>query len=125
MSDYMFMLENHLSSEQNQAVGAVQEVAAQQNLNVFLTGGAMRDMLGGFQVRDLDFSVEGPALKFAKSVADRAGARIISVDERRKSAELIFSGGVTGQISMSRAEKYTRTAAKPQVTPATIQEDLR
>jgi len=125
MSDYMFMLENHLSSDQNQAVSAVQEAAAQQNLNVFLAGGAMRDMLGGFQVRDLDFSVEGPALKFAKAVAERAGAQILSVDENRKAAEMIFRGGVTGQIAMSRAEKYARTAAKPQVTPATIQEDLR
>jgi tRNA nucleotidyltransferase (CCA-adding enzyme) len=125
MSDYMFMLENHLSSEQNQVVGAVQEAAAQQNLNVFLTGGAMRDMLGGFYVRDLDFSVEGPALKFAKLVAERAGARIVSIDENRKSAEMIFRSGVTGQIAMSRAEKYARTASKPQVSPATIQEDLR
>jgi tRNA nucleotidyltransferase/poly(A) polymerase len=125
MSDYMFMLENHLSSEQNQVVSAVQEAAAQQNLNVFLAGGAMRDMLGGFQVRDLDFSVEGPALKFAKAVAERSGAQIVSIDENRKSAEMIFRGGVTGQISMSRAEKYARTAAKPQVSPATIQEDLR
>src|SRR5215467_3591416 len=125
MSDYMFMLENHLSSEQNQVVSAVQEAAAQQNLNVFLTGGAMRDMLGGFQVRDLDFSVEGPALKFAKTVAERAGARIVSVDENRKAAEMIFRGGVTGQIAMSRTEKFARTAAKPQVSAATIQEDLR
>src|SRR5579883_2468432 len=125
MSDYMFMLENHLSSEQNQAVGAVQDAAAQQNLNVFLTGGAMRDMLGGFHVRDLDFSVEGPALKFAKAVAERAGATIVSTDENRRSAEMIFRGGVTGQIAMSHVERYARTAAKPQVSPATIQEDLR
>ena len=125
MSDYMFMLENHLSFDQNQVVAAVQDVAAQQNLNVFLAGGAMRDMLGGFQVRDLDFSVEGPALKFAKTVADRSGAKIMSVDENRRAAEMIFRGGVTGQIAMSRTEKFPRTAAKPQVAPATIQEDLR
>jgi tRNA nucleotidyltransferase (CCA-adding enzyme) len=125
MSDYMFMLENHLSSDQNQAVGAVQEAAALQNLNVFLAGGAMRDVLGGFQVRDLDFSVEGPALKFAKMVADRSGARIVSTDENRRSAEMLFRGGVTGQIAMARVEKFARTAARPQVTAATIQQDLR
>jgi tRNA nucleotidyltransferase/poly(A) polymerase len=125
MSDYMFMLENHLSSEQNQVVGAVQDAAAPQNLNVFLTGGAMRDMLGGFQVRDLDFSVEGPALKFAKAVSEQSGARIISTDEHRRSAEMIFPGGTTVQIAMSRVEKYAKTAAKPQVSPATIQDDLR
>jgi tRNA nucleotidyltransferase (CCA-adding enzyme) len=125
MSDYMFMLENHLSSDQNRVVAAVQETAAQQNLNVFLTGGAMRDMLGGFQVRDLDFSVEGNSLKFAKAVADQSGGRILSTDENRRSVEMLFRGGVTGQIAMSRQEKYAKTAAKPQVTPATIQEDLR
>ena len=124
MSDYMFMLENHLSSDQNRVVTAVQDAAQQQNLNVFLAGGAMRDMLGGFQVRDLDFSVEGNSLKFARGVADAAGARVLSIDDNRRSVELIFPGGVTAQIAMSRHEKYAKTAAKPQVTPATIQEDL-
>src|SRR5215472_3351186 len=125
MSDYMFMLENHLSSEQNRVVAAVQQAASQQNLNVFLTGGAMRDMLGGYHVRDLDFTVEGNALKFAKAVADQAGAHITSMDENRRSAEMVFAGRVTGQIAMSRQEKYAKIAAKPQVTPTTIQEDLR
>jgi tRNA nucleotidyltransferase/poly(A) polymerase len=47
------------------------------------------------------------------------------VDETRKSAELVFPSGVTVQVAMSRQEKYARTGAKPQVSPATIQEDLR
>jgi tRNA nucleotidyltransferase (CCA-adding enzyme) len=125
MSDYMFMLENHLSSDQNRVVAAVQEAAGVANVNVFLAGGAMRDMLGGFQVRDLDFSVEGNALKIARTVADRTRARVVSIDENRRSAELRFPGGVTAQIALSRVEKYAKTAAKPQVSPATIQEDLR
>ena len=125
MSDYMFMLENHLSSDQNRVVAAVQDAASEDNLNVFLAGGAMRDMLGGFQVRDLDFTVEGNALKFAKAVEKRTGARVVSVDENRRSVEMVFAGGVTGQVAMSRHERYAKTAAKPQVSPATIQEDLR
>ncbi len=36
----------------------MQELAADDGVNLFLTGGAMRDMLGGFPVRDLDFTVE-------------------------------------------------------------------
>ena len=39
----------------------------QANVNLFLTGGAMRDMLAGFRIRDLDFVVEGNALKLAES----------------------------------------------------------
>ncbi len=125
MSDYIFMLESHLSTEQSRAVEEVQLAAAQASVNLFLTGGAMRDMLAGFRIRDLDFVVEGNGLKVAKAVAVHAGATLVAADETRRSAELLFPSGVTVQISMSRQEKYSRTGAKPQVTPATIQEDLR
>jgi tRNA nucleotidyltransferase/poly(A) polymerase len=119
------MLESHLSPDQNRVVEDVQAAAGLANVNVFLTGGAMRDMLAGFRIRDLDFVVEGNSLKVAKTVAGHAGTRLAAVDENRKSAELVFASGVTVQIAMSRQEKYARTGAKPVVTPATIQEDLR
>jgi len=125
MSDYMFMLESHLSPDQNRAVAAVQAGASQANVNLFLTGGAMRDMLGGFRVRDLDFVVEGNAVKLAKSVAGAAGATIQGIDERRHLVDLLFPGWVTVQIGMARQERRTRSGARPQVTPATIQDDLR
>lgn len=125
MSDYIYILENHLSAGQNRVVQEVQAAAAQTNLNLFLTGGAMRDMLAGFRVRDLDFVVEGPALKLARAIAERGGATIVSEDEVRRSAELLFPDGVTAQIAMAKQERVARTGAKPQVTPATIQEDLR
>ncbi len=125
MSDYIYMLESHLSPDQNRAVEDVQAAAGLSNVNVFLTGGAMRDMLAGFRIRDLDFVVEGNALKVAKAICDKAGATTTSIDDNRKTAELVFPSGVTAQIGMSRQEKYARAGAKPQVTPATIQEDLR
>ncbi len=125
MSDYMFMLDSHLSGEQSKAVGEVRNAAEQANLNLFLTGGAMRDMMGGFPIRDLDFTVEGGGIKFAKTVAQKAGAEILSTDEIRKGAELRFPGNVSASISMSRQEKYSKPGAKPHVQPATIHEDLR
>ena len=125
MSDYVYMLESHLSSDQNRVVEEVQAAAAQAAANLFLTGGAMRDMLAGLRIRDLDFVVEGNALKVAKSICEQTGAHTVSTDENRKSAELVFTGGVTAQIAMARQEKYSRNGVKPQVTQATIQEDLR
>ncbi len=125
MSDYMFVLESHLSADQSRAVAAVREAAELANLNVFLTGGAMRDMMGGFSIRDLDFTVEGPAVKFAKTLAQKVPAEILSIDENRRSVELRFPGSVTVGIDMARLEKYAKPGAKPQVQPATIHEDLR
>ncbi len=125
MSDYIYMLESHLSPDQNRVVEEVQQAAAAANINLFLTGGAMRDMLAGFHIRDLDFVVEGAALKLAKAICDQAGATAASTDENRKAVELVFPSGVTAQVAMSRQEKHGRTGGKPQVSPATIQEDLR
>ena len=125
MSDYMFMLDSHLSGEQTKALAYTRDAAEEANLNLFLTGGAMRDMMGGFPIRDLDFTVEGASVKFARSLAHKAGAEILSVDELRKSVELRFPGNVRASISMARQEKYAKPGAKPQVQPATIHEDLR
>ena len=125
MSDYMFMLDSHLTGEQSKVVGQVREEAEAANLNVFLTGGAMRDMMGGFPIRDLDFTIEGPAVKFAKTLAQKNQSEILTVDETRKIVELRFTGNVTGSISMARQEKYAKPGAKPQILPATIHEDLR
>lgn len=121
----MFVLESHLSADQSKAVAQVREAAEQANLNLFLTGGAMRDMMGGFAIRDLDFTVEGGAVKFAKALAQKAAAEILSADENRKSVELRFPRNVNASIGMARQEKYAKPGAKPLVQPATIHEDLR
>ena len=125
MSDYMFMLENHLTAEQARALAEVAAAAAQASVNLFLTGGAVRDMIGGSPIRDLDFTIEGNAIKIAKTVAPKAHAEILSIDEHRKRVAMRFPGGVTAEIAMARQERYNKPGAKPQVTPATIHEDLR
>jgi len=125
MSDYMFMLESHLSAIQNRVVSEVQAAAARANVNLFLTGGAVRDMLGGFPIRDLDFTVEGNALKLARAVADKGGAKVTAVDEHRRSVDLLFKGGVSAEIAMARQERYTKAGGPPVVSPGTIHDDLR
>jgi tRNA nucleotidyltransferase/poly(A) polymerase len=125
MSDYMFMLESHLSSDQSQVVAEVQAAATAANVNVFLTGGAMRDMLGGFPIAEVDFTVEGNAVKLAQVIAKKTGAKIVSEDENRKVAQMLFPGGVHATVGMARQEKFPKPGAKPVVRPATIHEDLR
>src|SRR5579862_9144901 len=124
MSDYMFMLESHLSAEQFRVVGEMQKLAAAAGSNLFLTGGALRDMLGGFPVRDLDFTIETNPLKLARGI-EKMGAAPTGTDDLRKCVELRFSNGVTASLGMARSEKFPRSGGKPQVTPATIHEDLR
>jgi tRNA nucleotidyltransferase (CCA-adding enzyme) len=125
MSDYMFMLESHLSSDQSRVVSEVQAAATSANLNVFLTGGAMRDMLGGFPITEIEFTVEGNATKLAQIIAKKIGAKILWEDENRKVAQMLFPGGVSATLGMARQEKFSKPGARPVVRPATIHEDLR
>jgi tRNA nucleotidyltransferase/poly(A) polymerase len=124
MSDYMFMLENHLTAAQARVVTELQTAAADVNLNLFLTGGAVRDMLGGFPIRDLDFTVEGSPSKLVK-IVQRAGAELIGTDDSRKAYEVLFPGNVHTESAMARQERFPKPGARPQVTPTTIHEDLR
>src|SRR5450759_4047206 len=78
MSDYIYMLDSHLSPDQNRAVEDTQAAAGLANVNALLTGGAMREMLAGFRISDLDFVVEGNALKIAKAICERTGATTVS-----------------------------------------------
>ncbi len=125
MGDYMFMLENHLNANQFRVVERMRDLAGEAGVNIFLAGGAMRDTLAGFPVRDLDFTVEGNALKLAKVAEQKLGAKIVSTDEHRKSAELLFPGGATAEIAMARQERYAKSGARPQIIAATIHEDLK
>ncbi|HYK17202.1 MAG TPA: hypothetical protein VEV37_04235, partial [Bryobacteraceae bacterium] len=125
MSDYMFMLESHLSADQARVVSEIQAAAAHANMNVFLTGGAMRDMLGSFPIMDLDFTIEGNALKLLPAIVKKTGAKILWEDDNRRLAALAFPSGVHATIGMARQEKYAQPGAKPSVKPASIHEDLR
>ena len=123
MADYIYTMETRLTPEQQRSVTLVQETAQAQGMNVYLTGGTMRDLITGFAIRDLDFTVQGSALKLQKDL-ERAGATIQGSDEDLRSLYLLFPGNVRGEITMARRETYEKPG-KPVVSPATIHEDLR
>lgn len=124
MPDYMYMLESRLSAEQRAAVVRLQELSAETGFNVYLTGDAVRDLLSGMIVRDLDFTIEGNPLRLAREL-EKGGARIVEEDEKLRQVEMIFSGDVDGSIAAARDEVYSRPGTKPEIRWSTIMEDLR
>jgi tRNA nucleotidyltransferase (CCA-adding enzyme) len=124
MSDYMFVLESHLDAAQNRVVSEMQRVATDAGMNVWLTGGAMRDTLRGARILDLDFTVERDAVRAGKALAHASGGRVLSEDSMKRWVELELPGGVRASVSNARSEKYSKPGAKPQIAPATIHEDL-
>src|SRR5690348_9359332 len=99
MADYIYTLETRLSPDQLKAVGTVQDAAKAAEMNLYLTGGTIRDLITGFPIRDLDFTVQGNALKLRKDL-ERAGAVVSHADEETKSMLLTFPGGVRAEVAM-------------------------
>jgi len=124
MPDYMYILESRLSAEQRAAMMRVQELAAEAGLNLYLTGGAVRDLVSGMAIRDLDFTMEGNPSRLAHEM-EKGGAKIVSEDEKLRQMELVFSGSVDGSISAAREDVYARPGTRSEVRWSTILEDLR
>ncbi|MGB8590506.1 MAG: hypothetical protein WCD40_03925, partial [Candidatus Acidiferrales bacterium] len=124
MPDYMYLLESRLSPEQRAALVRVQELARAQDSNIYLTGGAVRDLISGMPIRDLDFTVEGNPQRIVREI-EKGGARIVSEDERLRHYEIIFAGDADGSISAARDDFYERPGAKPDIRWSTVMEDLR
>ncbi|MFY9701490.1 MAG: CCA tRNA nucleotidyltransferase [Terriglobales bacterium] len=124
MADYIYTLETRLSPDQQKAIALVSDAAKAAEMNLYLTGGAIRDIVTGFPIRDLDFAVQGNALKLRKDL-EKAGAVIGDADDDTRSLLLTLPGGVRAEIAMARSEIYDKPGKAPQIAPSTIIEDLR
>ncbi len=124
MADYIYTMEIRLTPDQQRGVTLVQDIARAAGMNIYLTGGAVRDIISGFTIRDLDFTLQGNPLKLQKEL-ERAGTAIAAADDDLKTLYLVLPGNVRAEIGMARTERYEKAGKPPIVSPATIIEDLR
>ena len=104
MADYIYMMESRLSPAQLQVVGQVQDIARAHEMNVYLTGGAVRDIISGFAIRDLDFTVQGNVHKRRKDL-EKVGAIIQGEDENLRILYVLFPNHVRTEIASARSER--------------------
>lgn len=104
---------------------AVEEEAARLSSRAFLVGGYVRDRLMGSACKDVDIVVEdGLGTDVAEAVARRLEVRRPVVFERFGTAQLTVGDFVLEFVS-ARAESYAGDSRKPDVRPATLEEDAR
>ncbi len=124
MADYIYSMETRLTPDQQSGVNLVQEIARHAGLNLYLTGGTIRDLITGFPIRDIDLSVQGNPLKLQKEL-EKAGISVQGVDEELRTLHLLMPGNVRAELNMTRSEAYDKPGKPPTVGSATINEDLR
>ena len=117
------MMETRLTPDQQKFVSLVQEVARAQELNLYLTGGTIRDLISGFSIRELDFTVQGNALKLQKEL-EKAGSVVEGTDEEYKIVYVV-KGNVRAQIESALSAAYDKPGKPPKLAPGTIVEDMR
>src|SRR5207248_2020985 len=67
----------------------VRAIALARRVPIILVGGAVRDALLGKAGHDLDFAVQGDAVRMARLVADRLGGAFYLMDAERGTARVI------------------------------------
>jgi tRNA nucleotidyltransferase (CCA-adding enzyme) len=98
-------------------------LADNEAVSLYLVGGVVRDLLLKRENWDLDLTVEGDGIAFARLVADQYRAGLV-VFERFATSRLVFPDGLRVDIATTRRESYAEPAALPDVAPASLNEDL-
>ena len=112
MADYIYSMETRLTPDQQRGVNLVQEIAQHAGLNLYLTGGTIRDLVTGFPIRDIDLSIQGNPLKLQKEL-EKAGISVQGIDEDLRTLHLLMPGNVRAELNMTRAEAYDKPGKPP------------
>jgi tRNA nucleotidyltransferase/poly(A) polymerase len=123
MPDYIYLLENRLSADQQSALRHLREVALEVGTILFLTGDAVRDLTSGHAVSDLEVAMHGNALKLKKTI-EKSGGKVWGEDEASRALYLCFPGTVRVDLISTHRVEYPKPG-KPVYHPASIQEELR
>jgi len=124
MADYIYSMETRLTPDQQSGVNLVQEIVRHAGLNLYLTGGTIRDLITGLPIRDVDLSIQGNPLKLQKEL-EKAGISIQGLEEDLKTLHLLMPGNVRAELNLTRSETYDKPGKPPIIASATINEDLR
>ena len=103
----------------------LKQAASDLGVKAWVVGGYVRDKLLGRPQPNPDVVVEGgDALKVAERFAELAHAGPPATFERYGTAQVTLPGRLVEFVT-ARAESYASDSRKPDVRPATLEEDLR
>ena len=123
MPDYIYLLENRLSADQQNALRQLRDVAREAGTLLFLTGDAVRDLTSGHAVRDIEVAVQSNALKLKKAI-EKLGGQVWGEDDASHTLYLCFPGTVRVDLVSTHRRDYPKPG-KPAIHFASIQDDLR
>lgn len=111
------------SDNVNEFLNTAAEIAEEMNVQIYLVGGVVRDLILGRKNQDLDIVVEGDGIAFSEKLSEKLGVRIKKHSEFETS-NFLLDERFRIDIATSRNEFYAYPAALPQIEKAYLKQDL-
>ncbi len=116
-------LERQLPGETLDLLRRIGRVGEALGAKAYAVGGFVRDLLLGREPRELDIVVEGVGLALARRLAADLGSRL-EIHGTFQTASLTRAGALRIDVVTARRERYRAPGALPEVSPASLEEDL-
>ncbi len=117
--DFLFPVHDPLT----QLLKTIGALAIKQKRQVYLVGGVIRDRLLGKPTKDVDITVIGDGIEFAKELARHLGVNNV-VTYQRFGTAMIPYGEILIEVATARAEEYEPHSRKPRVVESDLRADL-
>jgi tRNA nucleotidyltransferase (CCA-adding enzyme) len=117
------IMEQRLDARTLDLLRAIGRTGDELNLNLYVVGGFVRDLLLQRRVDDIDIVVEGDGIFFARHFAKKRGCRV-NTHKKFGTAVIIFPDNIKVDVASARLEYYNFPAALPIVEKSSIKRDL-
>ncbi|MBN1633739.1 MAG: HD domain-containing protein [Ignavibacteria bacterium] len=107
----------------NTIINKISKIAVENNFDVFLVGGYVRDRILELPSTDIDFMVLGDATEFAESAAKQLKTNLDAVYKKFGTA-LINYKEYKLEFSSARKESYKKDSRKPKIEFSNLEDDL-
>jgi poly(A) polymerase len=109
----------------NPVLGLISKIADENNTELYIVGGYVRDIILKRPTNDLDIVVVGNGIEFARKLASAIGGKTnVSVFKNFGTAMLSYKNYEIEFVG-ARKESYRRESRKPIVEDGTLQDDLQ
>lgn len=101
----------------------ISSFAKEKDINVYIVGGFVRDIILDRERSEVDLLVVGDGVEFAEELSQRLKVKCVNVFKNFGTAHFHYSG-VDFEFVGARKESYHRNSRNPKVTGGTFEDDI-
>ncbi len=101
----------------------ITKIADNKQIKAYLVGGVIRDRILGHQTKDIDITVIGNGIDFAKAIAHSFRLKKV-LEYPRFGTAMVPYHDIIIEVATARSEQYENNSRKPKVAEGNLHEDL-